>query len=283
MKEMKNIFQKNIKLKTIGIVFFINNLNYNNMLYIVKLLQSKNKYKRSDYIALLSKDTNLEVDDIFDLTIKSNQSDYIGSLKDFISQTQYKKLFIINNNIIYKKDENSKYIEISFPSDITKLKNTFDFYNKDIIYTTLSQKKSMLKSYELIRNNYIFLTIGKDDSKGRQRVINGLDRVDKFQDFVLLMKRNIFPFDNIKHENITDEDLNTIYKKIKKKNISLTNLKNGIDGKIYIESESPIDKYGKRLSTTKKYGNIHIKINDNISKFKEKLKNKKSKSKSKTK
>ena len=101
MKEMKNIFQKNIKLKTIGIVFFINNLNYNNMLYIVKLLQSKNKYKRSDYIALLSKDTNLEVDDIFDLTIKSNQSDYIGSLKDFISQTQYKKLFIINNNIIY--------------------------------------------------------------------------------------------------------------------------------------------------------------------------------------
>jgi len=247
---MKIIFQQRNKLKNTAILFYIDKDNFNNQLYYRYLIDKKYK---GDYTCIIK--DGIEVENIFHLVVKGQKDSYLDNIKEFIKDTTHTKLFLILDDLVTL---NKSKLAYSYPDELPKKGYYFDFYNKQIVDLKIGQRKSVLKNYQVFKNNYCFINIGKKESKSRLKLIDKIQDYTTIQDFILI-KKNIAQFDNIKSETLSDID--NIYKTLKRKKMNvqkeLINIKD--------VSTLPIDVYGIRLSTTKSYTIINERIKKYLS------------------
>jgi len=252
---MKIVYQQRNSLKSTAILFIVNKENFNNMMYYRQLLDKI--YSGVDYTCLIN--GTFEVDKLFNLVVKDDHTNSYESLKYFIKNTTHTKILLILDDLVIL--DKNKY-KISYPDELPKKGYWFPLFNKAISNTTNSQRVSILKNYNVFSNNFCFITIGKKDSKLREKLLQKLDTFTQIQDLILL-KKKIESFDKI-----VSKDVSLLipeqYKILKKKKIEVeNNLLNIVD-----QQTLPFDKYGVKLSRTKLYNIINERIDKYVDSYK---------------
>lgn len=241
---MKIVYQQRNKLKNTCVLFPMISSNVSNMLYYYYLINKR--YKNVDYTCVNT--TNIELENIFNLVIKMPSNfTIIEIIKSFVKSTTHRKILIILDNLVF--ESNNKLL-MRLPEELPKKGMYFDFFNKDICKLKISKRNSILKYYQVCRQTTMFLDIGKKESKSRQKLIDKMESFTK-EDNLILLKRNIESF-KCSEEKV--ENLDVIYKTIRRKKIEITNKE--IMNLINIQS-LPINKYGIQLHIKRSYEMIN--------------------------
>lgn len=272
---MKIEHQQRDKLKNSAVLFAITDTNRDKMLYALKLINKR--YKRCDYVAAYtSSNLSKGLDSLFHVTVKlSGENTQMNIIKSFIKSCSYRRVMIICDDIIMNTDNNGAFIRL--PVDMPRKGYWFDFYNVNISLITPSQRKSANKAYQTCRHTCMYLDIGKEKSKTRERIIKRYDKIGDNIDNFLILKQKVNLLE-CKNEKIQTDDILKIFKKLKK---IIDNFKqlNEVINTLQLKMGS----YGLELSKKRDYSIVDARIKDQLKIAAKKLAEKQAKAKSKPK
>lgn len=269
--KLKIEYQKRDKFRNSAIIFPLYESNKYLMLYIFYIL--KRRFKSNDYVCIYTQTPPLELEilkSIFDVVIKVPKSDEmedaVNSIHNCISFCPYRKITFIGSDCIDNK------FNFICPSELPRKScNTFDFINSDMIYLTSSQRISANRSYQTCKHTYIYMNIGKPESKTRQVILKKIN-TDKFKNVLSInidnlsgIKRKACKFDKMSKEKITNSL--ELYKKLKRKMPDIKQLEELVN----TTDNDNTDLYGYKLSKKRDYSIVNKRINDQVKANKKKL------------
>lgn len=250
---MKIEYQQRDKLKNTAILFPLNELNLSSMIYIYKLINKR--YKRSDYTCIYTSSSIKQgLDKIFNVVIKSNvENNIIDMIKDFIKTCTYRRVMIIHENSLFNINTG---VILRLPIELPRKGMWFDLYNTNLTILTPSQRKSANRAYQTCRYTSMYLDIGKDKSKTRERIIKKYNKIEHLDDFIILKQKiNLLEF---KNEKINEDELLKLFKKYKK----ILSIIQFDKTKIYTQ-QSP-GSYGIERSKKRDYSIVDTRIKEQI-------------------
>lgn len=254
---MKILFQQRNKLRNFCVLFPVTQSNFSNMMYYYCIINKR--YKNCDYTC--AKSNNLEVENLFNLVVKLDGPDEVLSLvKNFVKQTSHRRVLLVLNDMCFdsaKSPNSAPVITARLPEEMPKKGMMFDMYENKIAKLRITQRNSLVKHYQPCLHTFMFLDIGKQESKTRSRIVDRMENCTSLDAFICLRK-NIEPLKCIQE---TVEDLEPHYKMLRRKkiNVQSRSLENLIQ-----KSALPMDKFGVKLSTTKSYTTINSRVEEQI-------------------